>query len=143
MGASSLAYYELALDSKEQRKMRIFFGGIRRAVQSFKTGVAIGIDYKWSLWGLDEDGKEYEQEIKKCHARTGERMTKTCIKNGGIYVKLGQAISTMNEILPTELCAKLRILQTQALRSEGTDVKSNITYVRLDSLLINFNGYSD
>lgn len=69
-----------------------------------------------------KNSKEYEEKIKKCHTRAGERMVKTCIKNGGIYVKLGQAISSMNEILPRELCNSLRVLQTQALRSEGYDV---------------------
>lgn len=52
-------------------------------------------------------------------------MVKTCVKNSGIYVKLGQAISSMNEVLPRELCNSLRVLQTQALRSEEYDVRKN------------------
>lgn len=54
LGGLSLAYYELALDSKEKRRVHIMMGGCVRAVRSFLTGVAIGIDYKWSLWGLEE-----------------------------------------------------------------------------------------
>lgn len=51
---ASLAYYHLVLDSKEQRRVNIMLGGCVRAVRSFRTGAAIGIDYKWSLWGLEE-----------------------------------------------------------------------------------------
>jgi aarF domain-containing kinase len=69
-----------------------------------------------------KDGNEYNEAIKECHTRAGERMVKACILNGGMYVKLGQAISTMNEIMPKELCAKLRSLQSEALRSEGNNV---------------------
>lgn len=53
VGASG-AYYSLALDSKEQRRVRVLLGSFVRAIRSFRTGVAIGVDYKWSLWGLEE-----------------------------------------------------------------------------------------
>jgi hypothetical protein len=50
----SLGYYYFVLDSKQQRKLDILIKSIGRAYRSFKTGAAIGIDYKWSLWGLNE-----------------------------------------------------------------------------------------
>lgn len=50
-------------------------------------------------------------------------MVETCIANGGIYVKLGQGLSTMNQILPEEFYLTLRKLQNEALRVEGTDVR--------------------
>jgi aarF domain-containing kinase len=49
-------------------------------------------------------------------------MVETCISNGGIYVKLGQGLSTMNQVLPEEFYLTLRRLQNEALRAEGTDV---------------------
>lgn len=49
-------------------------------------------------------------------------MVKVCIANGGLYVKMGQACSTMNHILPKEFYTTLRKLQSEALRSEGNDV---------------------
>ena len=52
-------------------------------------------------------------------------MVETCIANGGIYVKLGQGLSTMNQILPEEFYLTLRKLQNEALRSEGADVREN------------------
>jgi len=46
----------------------------------------------------------------------------TCIQNGGMYVKMGQGLSTMNHVLPKEYYTTLRKLQNEALRSKGTDV---------------------
>ena len=39
-----------------------------------------------------------------------------------MYVKLGQGLSTMNQILPKEYYVTLRSLQSEALRSTGNDV---------------------
>ena len=76
------------------------------------------------MWGLNEESEEYDKNIKGCHKRAAERMVDACILNSGLYVKLGQALSTMNHILPSEFCLTLRALQNQALRQKGNDVIS-------------------
>lgn len=119
-----LVYYKFALNSQEQRKVRINVESLGRAARSFTVGLKIAVDYKWNLFGLDEDGEEYNKSIKECHSRSADRMVKACIQNGGIYVKLGQALSTMNHILPKEFYITLRTLQNEALRSKGTDVRN-------------------
>lgn len=119
---SSVAYYNLFLDNIERRKVRVKIQSILRALRSFKYGLYIGSDYKWNLWGLDEDSHEYNERIKECHLRAANRMVKGCIENGGLYVKLGQGVSTMNHILPEEFYLTLRCLQNEALRAEGNDV---------------------
>ncbi len=86
------------------------------------VGAKITVDYKWNLWGLDEDSDEYKRSLKECHLRAANRMVDKCISNGGLYVKLGQGVSTMNHILPEEFCLTLRKLQNQALRTKGNDV---------------------
>lgn len=118
----SFISYHYFLDSQQKRKIRINFQSIRRAVRSFNLGIKIAVDYKWNLWGLDENGEEYNKNIKECHLRAANRLIDICIQNGGLYVKLGQGLSTMNHILPKEYYVTLRQLQTQALRSEGNDV---------------------
>ena len=60
--------------------------------------------------------------IKGCHQRAADILVKTCILNGGMYVKMGQGLSTMNHILPKEFYTTLRKLQNEALRGTGTDV---------------------
>ncbi len=90
--------------------------------RSFKVGASIAVDYKWNLWGLGEDSNEYNTEIKNCHSRSAQKMVDTCILNGGLYVKLGQALSTMNHILPKEFYVTLRKLQNEALRTKGNEI---------------------
>nr|KAG5707224.1 hypothetical protein BaRGS_017908 [Batillaria attramentaria] len=53
-------------------------------------GLSISVDYKWSLWNLDDESKEYDEAIKGCHRRAAERILAGCLKNGGLYIKLGQ-----------------------------------------------------
>lgn len=123
LGTGSLVSYHYLLDSQQKRKIRINLQSVRRAVRSFNLGVKIAVDYKWNLWGLDDNSEEYNNNIKECHLRSANRLVDICIKNGGLYVKLGQGLSTMNHILPKEFYLTLRKLQSQALRSEGNDVK--------------------
>ena len=69
-----------------------------------------------------KDSEEYNEKIKECHLRTAKRMVSACIQNGGLYIKMGQALSTMNHILPREFYTTLRSLQSEALRDDGADV---------------------
>ena len=75
---------------------------------------------------LKKDSEAYNKTMKECHLRTAQRMVKTCLQNGGLYIKMGQALSTMNHVLPREFYTTLRSLQSEALRSEGAEVFSSI-----------------
>jgi aarF domain-containing kinase len=50
------------------------------------------------LWKLEEDSKEYNDAIKLCHKRAAERLLVGCLKNGGLYVKLGQGLVSLNHL---------------------------------------------
>ena len=39
---------------------------------------------------MDEESEEYGQLLKSCHKRSAEKILAGCLKNGGLYVKLGQ-----------------------------------------------------
>lgn len=85
-------------------------------------GLSVSIDYKWSLYNLDEDSQEYDKAIKLCHKRAAEKLLMGCLNNGGLYVKLGQGLVSMNHILPKEYVDTLVILQDKALSMEPQDV---------------------
>ena len=70
----------------------------------------------------DKNQEEYDEKIKGCHMRAALRLVDACIANGGMYVKMGQGLSTMNHILPKEYYLTLRKLQTEALPSHGVEV---------------------
>ncbi len=50
----AFSYYHLALNSKEQRWVRVNLNSIGRAFRSAKQGAQILADYKWNLWNLDK-----------------------------------------------------------------------------------------
>ncbi|CAH0005010.1 unnamed protein product [Clonostachys byssicola] len=75
-----------------------------------RTGrVAIGLavcinDYRRTLKKREtiEDPDERERILSACHQRCADRTLKVLEKNGGIFIKLGQHLSAMNYLLPTE-----------------------------------------
>lgn len=90
-------------------------------------GLSVSLDYKWSLYNLDEESQEYDKAIKLCHKRSAEKLLMGCLNNGGLYVKLGQGLVSMNHILPKEYVDTLVILQDKALSMEPQDVRHDLS----------------
>lgn len=59
------------------------------------------------------DHEEKETLLKGCHKRCAERTLRVLEKNGGIFIKLGQHLSAMNYLLPTEWTETFIPLQDQ------------------------------
>ncbi|OWF52119.1 uncharacterized aarF domain-containing protein kinase 5-like isoform X2 [Mizuhopecten yessoensis] len=125
LGLTSIGFgaYYLSLTEQNKRKVRVLLGGCVRFLRSLKIGLLISADYKWTLWNLDEMSEEYDQAIRPCHKRAAERMLLGCLQNGGLYVKLGQGMVSMNHILPREYIDSLVILQDKALSRQPHEVE--------------------
>jgi aarF domain-containing kinase len=54
---------------------------------------------------------DYPDLLKACHLRCAKRTLKTLEKNGSIFIKLGQHLSSMNYLLPEEWCTTFIPLQ--------------------------------
>jgi aarF domain-containing kinase len=74
-----------------------------------KVGLTISLDYWWSTFGVDEDDKTYQSLMDGAHERSAERLLKGCLGNGGLYVKLGQGLVSLNHILPPQYIATLKV----------------------------------
>jgi len=96
----------------------VLTGGVTRFSRSLLTGLTIAIDYKFSLWGLEDSADDYQDTISQVHSRSASRLLATCLENGGLYIKFGQGMCT-HGILPQEYSKVLVVLQDQALRREG------------------------
>lgn len=120
--ASGGILYAIA-DEPQRRKVRVLLGGIKRFFRSLKIGTLISFDYKYNLWGIAEDSDEYNELIKPCHKRAAERLLAGCLANGGLYVKLGQGLVSMNHILPKEYLETLVVLQDRALPKKPHDIE--------------------
>ncbi|XP_070575871.1 uncharacterized aarF domain-containing protein kinase 5-like [Ptychodera flava] len=111
-----------SLEDESKRKLFLTMDGIGRFFRSITIGLTISIDYWWSLHGLEEDSPEYKDAIKNCHQRSADRIVVGCLKNGGLYIKLGQGLVAMNHILPTQYIETLRVLQDKALTRQYKEI---------------------
>ncbi|XP_061197796.1 uncharacterized aarF domain-containing protein kinase 5-like isoform X2 [Saccostrea echinata] len=114
-------------EEPQKRKVRVLFGGINRFFRSLSIGTIISLDYKYNLWGLKEDSDEYNEALSPCHKRAAERLLAGCLANGGLYVKLGQGLVSMNHILPREYLETLVVLQDKALPKKAHDIDQLFT----------------
>lgn len=102
----------------ERRKMKVTAEGIVRFLRSVSIGLKISLDYWWTLRDLEEDSPEYDAAIQPCHKRSAERIVQGALRNGGLYIKLGQGLGSFNQVLPREYIDTLKVLQDMALNRE-------------------------
>lgn len=113
-------------EPRERRKMRIVIEGFGRFCRSLSVGIFISVDYWWTtnvaLRGLDESSPSYLAQMSACHQRAAECMVDGAIRNGGIYIKLGQGLCSFNHLLPPEYIRTLQILEDKALKRRYKEV---------------------
>ncbi|XP_068603148.1 uncharacterized aarF domain-containing protein kinase 5 [Brachionichthys hirsutus] len=111
---------------RERRKMRIVIEGFGRLCRSLSVGVSISVDYWWTtnvtVRGLDESSPSYLAEMSACHQRAAESIVEAAIRNGGIYIKLGQGLCSFNHLLPPEYIRTLQVLEDKALNRRYKEV---------------------
>jgi aarF domain-containing kinase len=93
-----------------------------RFARSLKIAVEISFDYNSGLRGLLEDSEEYDKIIKEIHLRSANRLLEGCLKNGGLYIKLGQGVAAINHILPVEYTDTLKQLEDKCLERKPDEV---------------------
>ncbi|XP_037088432.1 uncharacterized aarF domain-containing protein kinase 5-like isoform X2 [Pollicipes pollicipes] len=71
---------------------------------------------------MDDTCEEYEKAMSGCHQLSAQRILVGCLKNGGLYVKLGQGLVSMNHILPKEYLNTLKVLQDKCLNRRADEV---------------------
>ncbi|KAK6351694.1 hypothetical protein TWF718_004844 [Orbilia javanica] len=78
-------------------------------------------DYRHVL-ALDNDSPDYASSLSKCHQRCAERALKVMEKNGSIFIKLGQHLSSMTYLLPIEWTSTFVPLQDKCPKSSMEDI---------------------
>uniref|UniRef100_A0A1I8BSS8 ABC1 domain-containing protein n=1 Tax=Meloidogyne hapla TaxID=6305 RepID=A0A1I8BSS8_MELHA len=95
-------------------------------VRFARVGLVAGhtmIDYKWSLWGLDVDSSIYDEKIQKCHQRGADRLLALARRNGGVFIKVGQHIASLQYLLPEPYTKTLSVLHSNAPESSFEEIK--------------------
>ncbi|KAF7269730.1 hypothetical protein GWI33_017248 [Rhynchophorus ferrugineus] len=96
--------------------------GALRFARSIKVGLAISLDYYFSMSGLMENAPNYEIMMSRIHQRCAERIRDGCLQNGGTYIKLGQGLVSLSHILPKEYIDTLKILQDKCLARDKEEL---------------------
>ncbi|PNS14096.1 hypothetical protein CAC42_6609 [Sphaceloma murrayae] len=82
--------------------------------------------YRTTLKHHDDDPEEYSALLKACHQRCADRTYKTLESNGSIFVKLGQHLSSLNYLLPSEWCDTFIPLQDKCPVSSFESVQKMV-----------------
>uniref|UniRef100_A0A8C3BSQ7 AarF domain containing kinase 5 n=1 Tax=Cairina moschata TaxID=8855 RepID=A0A8C3BSQ7_CAIMO len=94
--------------------------------RSLAVGMEISVDYWWTanvaLRGVEEGSPAFQAGMSRCHQRAAERLLRGALRNGGLYIKLGQGLCSFNHLLPPEYIATLRVLEDRALQRGHREV---------------------
>ncbi|KAF2100949.1 ABC1 family protein [Rhizodiscina lignyota] len=77
---------------------------VERSGRVFSTLFVCINDYRVTLGQQHDNPEDREALLKKCHKRCAERTLVALEKNGSIFIKLGQHLSSLNYLLPSEWC---------------------------------------
>ncbi|KAK3331054.1 ABC1 family-domain-containing protein [Apodospora peruviana] len=121
----------------------LYASGIARSLRTFGTGLLVAIDYKLNFrpepvlpltvgttsshhgdsgGGTHKDGVEGEG-IPELHRRNAERLFNLLRRNGGLYLKIGQAIAMQSAVLPPEFQRMFARMFDDAPQDEWADVE--------------------
>ncbi|KAJ9145269.1 ABC1-domain-containing protein [Coniochaeta hoffmannii] len=80
----------------------LYAGGVARSARTFGTGLLVAADYKLNFRAEPLPLIGSEGGIPALHRRNAERLFELLRGNGGLYLKIGQAIAMQSAILPPE-----------------------------------------
>ncbi|ORY12239.1 ABC1 family-domain-containing protein [Clohesyomyces aquaticus] len=81
-------------------------------------------DYRKTLQRDNEE--DYESLLRACHLRCAKRTLVTLEKNGSIFIKLGQHLSSLNYLLPSEWCDTFIPLQDKCPVSSYDSIEAMV-----------------
>ncbi|KAK5171059.1 uncharacterized protein LTR77_004203 [Saxophila tyrrhenica] len=99
------------------------------AERSGRVGVTLAVcvnDYRKTLKRSEEPN--YDALLSACHKRCAERTLEAMEKNGSIFIKLGQHLSSLNYLLPNEWCDTFVPLQDKCPVSAFSSVDEMVRY---------------
>uniref|UniRef100_A0A8D8LTV1 Uncharacterized aarF domain-containing protein kinase 5 n=1 Tax=Cacopsylla melanoneura TaxID=428564 RepID=A0A8D8LTV1_9HEMI len=110
------------MNRQQQRAVLNRLGGVKRFIRSSYTVSLISFDYWWSLRDVDEDSAAYPTLLGQVHQRSADRILTMCLTNGGLYIKLGQGLVSLDHVLPRQYPNTLRALQDKCLLRKRGEV---------------------
>ena len=101
---------------------QVYASGIARSARTFTTGLIVAIDYKVNFRPNPWVGGD----IQELHARSARRVFDLLQANGGLYLKIGQAIAMQSAMLPPEFQKMFARMFDDAPQDDWKDVEAVI-----------------
>lgn len=97
-----------------------FYGSsVTRSVRTFGVGILVALDYKLNFRPQPWLGGD----IVDLHRRNAERLFNLLHQNGGLYLKIGQAIAMQSAVLPPEFQKMFARMFDDAPQNDWDDVQ--------------------
>ncbi|KAK2875072.1 hypothetical protein FQN49_001812 [Arthroderma sp. PD_2] len=95
---------------------------VTRTARTFALGLFVALDYKINF----RPNPPLAKSIAAVHARSAERLSVLLRENGGLYLKIGQAIAMQAAVLPPEFQKMFSRMFDDAPQNEWKDVEKVI-----------------
>jgi aarF domain-containing kinase len=96
----------------------LYASSIARSLRTFGLGILVAFDYK-----LNFRPEPWIGDIKDLHHRNAERLFNLLHQNGGLYLKIGQAIAMQSAVLPPEFQKMFARMFDDAPQNDWKDVE--------------------
>lgn len=99
-----------------------YASSITRSARTFGLGLIVALDYKINF----RPNPPLAASIPALHARNAERLAGLLQSNGGLYLKIGQAIAMQSAVLPPEFQKMFAKMFDDAPQNDWKDVEQVI-----------------
>jgi aarF domain-containing kinase len=101
---------------------QFYASSVTRTSRTFALGVLVALDYKINF----RPNPPLAKSIAEVHSRNAERLSELLRANGGLYLKIGQAIAMQSAILPPEFQKMFSRMFDDAPQNDWKDVEKVI-----------------
>jgi aarF domain-containing kinase len=98
---------------------QLYASSITRSLRTFGLGIVVALDYKINF----RPDPWFGGEIVDLHRRNAEKLFNLLHQNGGLYLKIGQAIAMQSAVLPPEFQKMFSRMFDDAPQNDWKDVE--------------------
>ncbi|PLB52609.1 putative unusual protein kinase [Aspergillus steynii IBT 23096] len=114
-----LAYLSLATGTVYTVDSLFYEQCVTRTARTFALGLFVAVDYKINF----RPDPPFAESINALHTRNAERLSDLLRLNGGLYLKMGQALAMQSAILPPEFQRMFSRMFDDAPQNDWKDVE--------------------
>ena len=98
---------------------QFYASALGRSARTFSNGLYVALDYKINF----RENPPFAHDITEVHERSARRLADLLRENGGLYLKIGQAIAMQSAVLPPEFQKMFARMFDDAPQNDWEDVR--------------------